>query len=283
MFDQIIISLSAEPVCWCQWCLFYWNVTTSCLRLLAPVCPGRPREIRQAQTRIHSSLDRLVYWTQHPAVSSLLPEWGHSSHLRFSNFFTLECFRLSSSLVFLEVFVRFVVKCQAEVLRYCSSLWYWRKLETNKVIYSCRLAHCPVLTCCGSTYPSSSQQAETDWRQPFVGSRNTLRRDQIKTNLLTALALHNPKGLWCLTKIVIPMSTTHWWNRLKDSFTLFVWFWCARNSLSLSSFYFSFDLKLFMSCWDLITTQLYPSYVDMTLSWTWTSRSPQQSSIRNIL
>ena len=175
------------------------------------------------------------------------------------------------------MFVRFVVKCQAEVLRYCSSLWYWRKLETNKVIYSCRLAHCPVLTCCGSTYPSSSQQAETDWRQPFVGSRNTLRRDQIKTNLLNALA-PQPKGF-----VMSDQNCHSNVNHSLDSFTLFVWIWCARSSLILSSFYFYFDLKLFMSCWDLITTQLYPSYVDITLSWTWTSRSPQQSSIRNIL
>ena len=48
-----------------------------------------------------------------------------------------------------------------------------------------------VLTCCGSTYPSSSQQEETDWRQPFVETRNTLRRDQIKTNLLIA---SQPRG-----------------------------------------------------------------------------------------
>ena len=135
----------------------------------------------------------------------------------------------------------------------------------------------PVLTCCGSTYPSSSQQAETDWRQPFVGSRNTLRRDQIKTNLLNALA-PQPKGF-----VMSDKNCHSNVNHSLDSFTLFVWICCARSSLILLSFYFSFDLKLFMSCWDLITTQLYPSYVDITLSWTWTSRSPQQSSIRNIL
>ena len=50
----------------------------------------------------------------HPVVSSQsgLTEYTTVSILKISD----------SSLVFLEVFVRVVVKCQAEVLRYCSSL-----------------------------------------------------------------------------------------------------------------------------------------------------------------